>query len=63
MPNTDDVAVANEYGCLTVSDVIAIQMSRFCNYKQLIGIDIDLGKLVALIGILDGERVQIVRLL
>ena len=50
--------MADEYGGLAIVDMVVLQVRGSGDDKQLVVIDVDLGQLVALDGVLHGQRVQ-----
>jgi len=63
MPDRNDVIFAKENGGLAIGYRVILKGGRCCNDEQLIPINFDLGLLMGLESILDGERVEIKALL
>ena len=60
MPDRNDMTMADEDFGFTIFDDFAVQARRPRDDEELVAIDLDLGQLVRLDRVLDGERVQVV---
>ena len=58
--NADDECIANKDRGLAIADFAVYEMGRARHHEQLVAKDADLGQLMGLEGILDGQRMETV---
>ena len=60
MPHTDDMIMPHEQRRFAIADRLILQMRRARDHEQLVAIQIDLGQLVRLDGVLHRQRMKII---